>query len=389
MQFKTATLSVLGGLTIILVTAGIFLESRDPPLDDFPPRPSQRIFLMPSDSAEDVRVEHYGPDGYTRIEATREYRDGTTEHVEFRDDGTIEKYTQYFPGESERRVKSHAAFDDEGILFTSHDVFRSDGTLERQGRRLKDGNYKNIYFYQNGVTPSRVRIFDGKRNFVSEKLFREDGSLLAEVRVTGKSERTTTLYHSDGSVWANIYKTMTGSHGDVFAADGKTIMVKFDRTPWNSQEDYYDRNGNLIQGRLTVAMAGTMDVFVFDRQGRIQLRQQWRKGRVSRDEPVTMLLSRVDQFREGKLWRTIDVVRGKKLASSVEYPKAGGKLVKELDDGGRVRRTIEYSGTEIKTSVPADAEVEIINQRILDEIPRESIPEFTDPDSPPLIYDYP
>lgn len=388
MKKQTVLICALAAALLLALVKIVWTEP--PASNPFVTKLPERVSLPSQDTSnEEFRKERFAEDGFTRIEAVREFRDGITETVKFRDDGTVSSYTELYPaGDSgTRQLKSNATFDESGRFFISHQVYRTDGTLERTGEQLRDGRYESKYYWDDGKTVARHRFFNKQRKFVSETVFSASGARLA-VRTRTDEDLTTSLYREDGTLSASSVKTMFSEAGKVYAADGK-LLFEFEETPWTTQEDHYNENGILVQGRVFVRMAGTTDIYMLNTDGTLRFKQVWRHSRKAAGDPVEPILSRIMEAKGKSLYRTIEVGKDGK-PTSVEYPvSGGGKIVKELSDGKNVIATITYDrSNKVVSNVKASGEVENFDPAMLQDPPHAQRPIFVDENAPPMVYDY-
>jgi hypothetical protein len=229
---------------------GLLFSLQAPPKQpDFAPGTTVRIFLPERGSLEKLRYEHYAPDRVSRTVTDIEYVDGSTEQVSYWGDNNLRRMSiKYFKEEEEdnqdsgaastakpnrnKKLKSKATFDHRtGKLYTSHQVYRLDGTLERTGELLSDGRYQTSYYWSDGKTLSRQRIFSQSRTFESEQIFREDGSLFADVVQGQSDQREIVLYWPNGALQANYSSNLVnGTRGTYYAEDGVTAICEFYRS---------------------------------------------------------------------------------------------------------------------------------------------------------------
>lgn len=354
---------VLSLLAIIVVsalaTAGCSDEGRQK--TSYFPRRLPETLLLPAAGTGIVRgIDRYAGDGSK--ERFLEYEDGAAQHTSFRLDGTISQDRRYFPhegGPAEPVLKSHATFDLDGKTYKSHEVFRQDGTLARAGKLLKDGRYETSYFFEDGKTAERVRIFSrGKKEFVNENLFRRDGSLKASISAADMGELYVTLYSEDGTKrTAAFYKGVTGEHGSVYAEDGETILVQFEHDYWTRTEVYYRKDGVMVQKRF--ASGGAMRISFLSSDGRTIYKQTWRLA-TGKHRQMLREVEELD-FADKKLVRTIRMTK----------------------DGRRVDRVTYADG---KARGPGDAAVS--REALREPAPTAELPTFPFTTAPPLIYDY-
>lgn len=394
-------------LLLVVATAGVFYylgavqepilqdwTNSDPPLTNrevctamkggpYPNRLPRTVVLPIQDT--NIRV---GYDCYVeadRVERHIEFRDGQKEVIKYRPDGTVSERTRTFATVNGDigRVKSHATYAADGTTFLSHDVYRGDGTLERSGRSERDGRYQTRYYFEDGITPERIRNFGRLKEFVSEIIYRRDGSELAAISVTMEGlELGITLYATDGKKLSTFYRTRIGERGYVYAPDGVTIVHEYAWDNYSRAGGYMDRKGRLMHkyemrfNRLTVAFLSKDETKTY-----VQIR---------RDNDL--VLRKVDEhdFNTSELVRTIMMSKDGSRPELVIYREGTGKLIKVLDENGMVVKIdhVARDGTVVRSEIPAQLQTELISKEALAEpLPLAEKPQFT-LSGPPLVYDY-
>ncbi len=282
-----------------------------------------------------------------------------------------------------------ALYDLDGQSFIKHEVRRKDGTLERAGERQRDGRYHIQYYYADGVTVHRDRYFIRQNRVIKldpfntdpafsayyqkkqfklsfERVFRNDGSTpesqvvlvdggYAKSLFNEKGERIATVNQDDG-----VYK-----NGDVYSADGKTLLASYTYSPWISEERYFRADGSLEEVR--VMYMGTTEARIFDPNGqRVLYKQVWRDRPHSASGAPRSILSRVHIY---------DDASGKEI------------LIRMVNDGTAVDE-VSYSGSKPDSSLLSLANS--MDQTRFKKSQKVKIDtyEFHDPSSPAWIYDY-
>jgi hypothetical protein len=350
----------------------------------YPSRLARTVLLPIHDT--NVRI---GFDCYVdaiKVERHLEYRDGQKETIKFRPNGTVAERTRTYATVSGDigRLQSHATYAKDGTTYLTHDVYRGDGTLERTGRAERDGRYQTTYFFEDGVTVERRRNFGKLKEFVSETIYRRDGSELAGISVTLEElELGITLYAPNGKKQATFYRTKIGERGYVFAEDGMTAILEYAYDPYSRAAGYMDEKGRLLQkhsmnfNRLVVAFLAKDETRTYTQ--------------IRRDNDQVLRQVEERSFQTGELIRTIAMNKDGSRPEVVTYPQGEGKLVKVLDENGMVVKIdhVAKGGTVVRSETPAKLQKEVIPAEALDKpLPTAEQPKFR-LYGPPLVYDYP
>ena len=323
-----------------------------------------------------------------RVERHLEFRDGQKEAIKFRPDGTVSERTRTYATVNGDigRVQSHATYAKDGTTYVTHDVYRGDGTLERAGRGDRDGRYLQTYYFEDGVTVERLRNFGRLKEFISEKIYRRDGSLLAGVSVTMEGlELGITLYAPNGVKQATMFRTKIGEKGYVFSEDGTTALLEYAYDPYSRVAGYSDAKGRLIQkidmhfNRLVIAFLAKDETRTYTQ--------------IRRDSDGVLRKVEERSFggdSAGSLIRTITMNKDGTRPESVSYPGQEVTIVKILDGTGVVVR-IDFTkgGTVVRSETPSQPQSEVIPAEALEKpLPTTEQPKFRLV-GPPLVYDYP
>lgn len=370
------TICGTAALLFCAIIGFVYFQQASPHQPDFAPGTTVRIFLPEQGSLEKLRYERYAADKVSRTVTDIEYVDGSSEQVTYWGDNNLRRASvKYFKQEDDPKqlgntnnglkVKSKATFDHRtGKLYTSHQVYRIDGTLERTGELLSDGRYQTSYYWSDGKTLSRQRIFNQSRTYVSEKLFRENGSLLADVVQGQSDQREIVLYWPNGSRQAT-YSTnlVNGARGTYYAEDGVTVTCEFYRSYWASEEIYYNSAGQVWQKRLAYPSNGSLTIRLFAPDGQLVAEQFWKVRPAYNDRPAYKALSSVALYRTGQTrpYRTITASNG-----VITVPDG----VKEAGQDASGAQTVNPAYLVEPASLP---------------IPE---PSMTERGAPKLVYDY-
>lgn len=355
----------------------------------YPAKTQVRLSLPPSPDERIRQVDYYLPDGFTKKHSIVDYLNGVTEEIEYWDSGFKRESTRYYPAASEtatRRIRSHALYQKDGETFTSHDLYRMDGSLERRGRELQDGTYESAYFFSDGLTVERYRKFDRKKKFVEEALYRRNGTLAARINPK-QSELHIALFNTSEKRIASYFLNMIGEErGTVYADDGETIRVIYDRDRLLFQADYYDDQGILVQH--SQKLAGVLHISAIDEVG--IFKQEWRDHR-NADGVIRETLTVVEEFgADRKVFRTIQMSRDGRYPVQVGYVSAKGKVLNVLDGSTLQIVQIEKydeKGDLLSSRSGKPGEYEHISTVRLEMPLRDALPNFKD-FGPAYIYDH-
>ncbi len=381
------------GIVAIAAVAWFTWKPKDLAETNFPKRSCGRVFLPAAGRPVLHRFEKCGKEGQP-ASAEVEFADGRFELITLRADRTAMQSIEYYPGEGvpeTRRVRSRATFDRDGTTYLTHQVYRLDGTLERSGQGQKDGRYQTSYYYGDGITPSRTRQFLHKR-LVSEKRFREDGTLSASL-VVERGEVSISLYSPGGARTSALVRSPMGVlGGDVFSQDGTTLIASFIRDNWNFQEYYFDPQGKRLQVRMGAIMFGNVSVGVYDKDGKVAYIQVFRKRPKRGNLPEELILSRLTEYDQTqKVTRMIQMNNEGTRPFTITEAAGDGRIVSDVDiDSGRILKRTHYNktGEVIKTESGSRIKSPRIDPARLKDAPHIELPTYTDADAPPYVYDY-
>lgn len=282
-----------------------------------------------------------------------------------------------------------AIYDTDGQSFIKHEVRRQDGSLERFGERQRDGRYHIRYYYSDGVTVHRDRYFVRRNPVIKldayfsdssflanyqkmqfklsfERVYRKDGSTPESQIVLVDGSYSKSLYNENGDRIATINQDDgVYKNGDVYSADGKTLLASYTRSPWMSEEQYFRPDGTLEEARLMYM--GSTEARFFDKSGRrILYKQVWRDRPQTSNGPGRSILSRLHIFDD-----------------------SGGReiLIRMVNDGTAVEE-VSYLGSKTEpASLTVAKSVDPGRFKKTERVKIETF-QFHDSSSPAWIYDY-
>jgi antitoxin component YwqK of YwqJK toxin-antitoxin module len=213
---------------------------------DFPVPTGTRVELPPQ-AGEEIRYVYFADDKVTKKMTQIEYRSGVTSFTTYRSDGTKNETRAFFPlkdGASKRMLRSLVTYDDNGSSYKSHQVYREDGSLERNGGRLPNGGYQTLYFNATDGRVQRQLVFNDNSALESEESFSDDGKLIEKTEKVSEYGLKTTRWSPDGKMLSEITDNTDGTReGKLFYEDGETVKVEFNYRPWAIEVNYFDPKG--------------------------------------------------------------------------------------------------------------------------------------------------
>lgn len=405
-------------LSLFAASNLVSLPKAQPPPESYP----NKLLIdlrLPSDGRDFELVRHYfsgnarlRKDSFTlwseKFHSVMEYRSYAKDErktcsekrfppANFNLENAFKKYPDHSCGEARSApdqkdlgiLRRLALYDLDGQSFVKHEVRRKDGTLERIGERQRDGRYHIQYYYRDGVTLHRDRYFIRQNQVIKldpfntdpaltayyqkkqyklsfERVFRNDGSTpesqvvlvdggYAKSLFNEKGERIATVNQDDG-----VYK-----NGDVYSADGKTLLASYTYSPWISEERYFRADGSLEEVR--VLYMGTTESRIFDPSGqRVLYKQVWRDRPESISGVARSILSRVHIY---------DDTSGKEI------------LIRMVNDGTSIDE-VSFIGSQPDSSLLSLANSMDPTRFKKSQRVKIDTYEFRDPSSPAWIYDY-
>lgn len=375
-----------------------------------------------SASGKTLGFEYYKDNGRHKYWVHNIFENGAIEDIFLRPDGTKERANEYFPlraGEDLPLLNGRAEFAADGKTYTSHDVYNDNGVLVRQGRLLESGLYQQTYFCEGGTKVQRLRLFDTKREFQSEKLYDcKTGVQLAEILPGAYSGQVKVhLLRADGSLLADLTRDWQGVGGNVFAEDGKTITAWF-RTEYSSQTvRYFSAPDKLSELRITSFGRTTITHYNQATEKRT-LVQVWKERDGEAGEPKRQLLVKSTEFdgQTGEWTKEIEMSSDGKFVEKVLVPlpkdtdlntfklpthvdgmegleklRSQMRIVKTLNADGKVLKTelaVEYQSWHDTVQPPASVDEYVRVTPKLTSMPEaKAMPSFDDL-GPDRVYDY-
>lgn len=350
------------------------------------------------------------------------------EDQEYFPDQTVSKSIKHFPGVAveERGGMRRIAYYDTDGTFLKHQVYRKDGTLERQGEYVKKSDqYFQTYYFEDGKTVQRSRIFfrevrseninvevDGKNwvqtikiptkkfKLLKEEVFQRTAKgVIPESEVwfiPGGDGYFKKVFNAEGQKIGSVNQgPNVKEHGEIYSPDGKNLLVEYDLA-YGMQPGtmtYFRTDGTMWQSRMMVL--GATNILIFDQTGKkVLYKQVWRERPPFEDKPAQSILSRVELFdpvtNEPSI--TINMVNNGLLVDYVYYRQPDGKsLYKFLDKDGFIVRTELRNGNRVESQDVPSVKEKLSFQ---DEFFKRDDPikltdyNFNDPRAPAWTYDY-
>jgi len=261
-----------------------------PQLPAFPDKITNRISVPAQGSTEVMRIEYYEADNVTLRLREIVYKNGVTSYIHFLPNKKAERMEEYYPaenGSATRVLKTKVIYEDDGALFVSHQSWRPDQTLIKDGARQSDGTYRTITYLADGVTTERVQNFTHKREMTDETVYRPDGVKARVTLVTRNGERQVTLYRADKATEV-IYMTMAitrsqsaGTSGQIYSDDGAKVIAIFESGSFKTEFTFLnadDKPRLTVRFERTVAGHLTVDTYVQNSQVKTSQVYLRRKG---------------------------------------------------------------------------------------------------------------
>lgn len=273
-----AFLSVVAAVAIGLMVSSCGDPS--PRLTDtnFPEKTNTRVELAPSKANESIRYVYFAEDKVTKTLTQIEYNTGVTTYVfhnKAGKDTEIRSFYKSADGSDKRVMRSLIIMDDDGHSYKSHQVFREDGSLWKQGGRLTDGSYQTLYFFPGTGAIEKRLVSTKEQQLQSEELYTPDGKITEKTVKVSDYELSTTRYAPDGKMVSVINDSKWGSRsGKFFYEDGTTIKMSFSSSSYRIDVYYYDRSGVLT---LEVEyFTDSMTTTVYAPGEKAQYKQEWK-----------------------------------------------------------------------------------------------------------------
>lgn len=283
---KLGVALVLSISAVFLLTRFTKLSNHEPAVDStlleikaqFPGKVANRISIPAQGSNEESRTEFYDSDNVTLLAREIVYKNGVTSYFYFRKNKIAERMEEFYPadnGSKTRALKTKVIYEEDGALFASHQSWRPDKTLIKNGSRQNNGTYRTITYFEDGVTIERVQNFTRKREMTDETVHRKDGVISRVTLITKNREREVTLFRPDAASEI-VHMTMTisrsqynGVKGQLFSEDGSKVVSHFELRSYQSEFTYLDADEKphlMVRFERTVAGHLTIKTIVQDAQ---------------------------------------------------------------------------------------------------------------------------
>ncbi len=287
-------------------------------------------------SGKQLGYEYYKNDGKTKYRAKNFFESGASEELYFRDDGSLEKAFEYFPpvDDAPAILNGAASFEADGKTYKSHLVYNDKGVRVRQGQLLSSGEYRQTYFCADGSRAESERLFNAKKEFVSEKLYDcSNGRLIAEILPsTYYGQLKVLLYRADGTLKADTLRDYQGIGGVVYDVDGQTILYEFRDELSSRSVKKFTPDGKLIEE--SASSFGRTRIATYNPTTGKRIRyQEWKERPGENGGPKKLLLSQVTEYNddaENSPTRVIEMSGDGKLPASVSMPLPASVDLKSL-----------------------------------------------------------
>lgn len=295
---KKLVVMLVSGLTVLACSAiSLYsISGKKSPVNEsaprnvkaqFPEKFTNRISVPAQGSNEERRTEYFASDRTTLQLREIVYKNGVTSIIHFRPNKKAERMEEFYPAQSHsstRVLKTKVVFEDDGILFASHQSWRPDQTLVKEGFRQQDGSYRTNTYFADGVTIERVQNFTRKRDLTDETVYRADGVKARVTTVAPGGERKVTVYRPDKATEVT-YMTMDiarsrylGTKGKIFADDGKRVVANFESASIKTEINFLDENDKPLLGvRFERTVTGHLTVDTYVQNAQVKLSQVYLK----------------------------------------------------------------------------------------------------------------
>lgn len=298
---------VFVGLAVV-ITAGLFLlaQSGSKPVDlaqsNFPGLTSGNRVELPPKEGEEIRYVYFAADHVTKKLTQIEYRSGVTAIIVYRADGVAKETRSFFPlkeGASKRQLRSLITYQDDGTSYKSHQVYREDGSLERNGGRLSGGEYQTLYFSLKDGSVQRRLVFTASGQIENEESYSDNGQLIEKTEKVNDYSLKTTRWTVDGKLISEITDQKDGRReGKLYFEDGKTVKIEFYHRGYEIDVNYFDKNGKALYEVEHVEQG--MTIVVLGPDGSALYKQYWLLTGGTTLENATYRLIRVEEYQKGK-----------------------------------------------------------------------------------------
>ncbi len=326
-MFKRATFQAWVALLLSAALLSSCSESEPAgKIFDLPSKASNRVVIDSNDANVDEHWIVYSDDGASKQLERIEYRDGTSTFIYFGVNDFAEKLVEFYPTKSrgaERQMKTEVFYMPQSANFKSHRAFLENGTLIKTGERLPDFTYKTLTFFDDGQTVKSEQIFALDQFKISERVYRQNGSLSQSTRSTLEREVFVDSYDQSGKLLMS-YKIPSqkwfAPTGEIFRSDGKTVKVNFGLYQEETVLDYFDSSKRQTFEVRFRKSEKEMQILAFNPGTANPVwEQSWRHVNGFFDCSGEYVLSRVDLF--AKQSANGDIIREKRFVMTPEGDK--------------------------------------------------------------------
>ncbi len=367
---------VFVGLAVV-ITAGLFLlaQSDSKPVDlaqsNFPGLTSGNRVELPPKQGEEIRYVYFAADRVTKKMTQIEYRSGVTALIAYRSDGVAKEMRSFFPlteGASKRQLRSLITYEDDGRSYKSHQVYREDGSLERNGGRISGGGYQTLYFNAKDGSVQRRLVFTDKGQVESEESFSDEGQLVEKTEKVNEYSLKTTRWTADGKLISEITDQSDGRReGKLYFEDGKTVKIEFYHRGYEIEVKYFDKSGQELYEVEHVEQG--MTVTVLGPNGNARYKQYWLLTGGTTLANATYRLIRVEEYKDNdkreikRLFGIADDGKPNRVLAPINsaysyertdtelYPDGSVKSEKVYDSSNKVSSTKTFNQGEEKFDV--------------------------------------
>jgi len=270
---------------------------------DLPSKSSNRVVIDSNDVNVDEHWIVYSDDGASKQLERIEYLDGTSTFIYFGVNDFAEKLVEFYPAKSKdtkRQMKTEVFFMPQSASFKSHRSFLENGTQIKAGERLPDFTYKTLTFFDDGQMVKSEQIFAWDQFKISERVYRQNGSLSQSTMSTLERDVFVDSYDQSGKLWMS-YKIPSqkwfAPTGEIFRSDGKTVKINFGLYQEETVLDYFDSSERQTFEVRFRKSEKEMQILAFNPATSNPVwEQSWRHISGSFDCSGEFVLSRVDLF---------------------------------------------------------------------------------------------
>lgn len=342
-------------------------------------------------SVSGIRVgyDYYSKDGMRKTHSVNAYESGATEDVYYRGDGSKESSRDYYSlehGEKLPLLRSEARFDSTGNTYVSHDVKRRDGSWERRGKLLADGNYEQVYYCADGKTAEKIQLFDKGKRFLSEKaIFCHNGKPIRETQDGDYGQKILILFNPDGSTAAKVSRMDCDEagvcmEGDVFGNNGE-VTLHFSTSGYGGDYKVYSGGKLVMLWSESSYMETKIEVTIYDSTNpeRKLFTQHYKAKEAWKPEKGKILTGASEYDAQNKIIREIETDDQANPIRIILPQDGGKKLLQTLDPASaRIIKNVLVDGDkELDQPLPKNTSVSFLKDLFKD-FQRPETPGFDD-----------